>query len=86
MREIVATLSSKGQVTIPSKVRKHLNLKEGDTLAFIIEGERSVRIVAVPHYRGVAALKGTAGAPQTPRDGEEMIQIAREDHVKGDNI
>jgi len=32
-----STLSTKGQTTIPLKVRKHLNLRRGDKFEFVIE-------------------------------------------------
>jgi len=32
------TITSKGQVTVPAKIRKQLNLQTGDTLDFQIEG------------------------------------------------
>jgi antitoxin PrlF len=41
----VATVTSKGQVTIPIAVRNRLGLKEGDRLAFINQGgEMIVRL------------------------------------------
>lgn len=81
MREIISTVSSKGQVTIPAEIRKHLNIKEGDKLSFVIEDEGGVR-VETPRYPNVAALRGVAGSLDTPRSWEEMMQIAREDHVQ----
>lgn len=81
MREIVSTVSSKGQVTIPAEIRKHLNIKEGDKLSFVIEDEGSVRVEA-PRYPNVEALRGVAGSLETPRSWDDMLQIAREDHVQ----
>ena len=37
-----ATLSTKGQLVIPARLRKALNLKPGDTVAVSIEGRRLV--------------------------------------------
>ena len=39
-----ATVTSKGQVTIPQPVRRHLHLEEGDKLEFTIEDDGSVRV------------------------------------------
>jgi AbrB family looped-hinge helix DNA binding protein len=33
-----ATVTSRGQITIPMEIRNHLGLKEGDRLAFINDG------------------------------------------------
>ena len=37
MKEIVSTITSKGQVTIPAEVRGHLALKTGDRIAFVLD-------------------------------------------------
>lgn len=43
-----ATVTSKGQVTIPAEVREQLGIKSGDRLLFQVEGEKSmhVRVIA----------------------------------------
>jgi AbrB family looped-hinge helix DNA binding protein len=33
------TLTRKGQVTIPAEIRRAMGLKEGDLLAFVLDGE-----------------------------------------------
>ncbi len=40
----VATLTSKGQITIPISVRKKLGLKQGDKIVFI-EDTQGIRIL-----------------------------------------
>ena len=52
----VATLTSKGQITIPKKVRDHLQLKTGDRLDFRIDKDGSIRIY--PIARKVAEVFG----------------------------
>ncbi len=39
---ITSKLTSKAQTTIPQPVRNALRLKEGDEIAYIIEGERAI--------------------------------------------
>lgn len=43
-----ATVTSKGQVTIPKAVRDRLNIEEGEKVLFRFETDGSVRLVVVP--------------------------------------
>jgi antitoxin PrlF len=52
----IATLTSKGQATIPKKVRDHLKLNAGDKLDFVIES--AGRVVIRPAKLDVRELKG----------------------------
>ena len=52
----VATLTSKGQTTIPKQVREHLKLNAGDKLDFVIES--GGRVVIRPAKLDVRDLKG----------------------------
>ena len=42
-----ATLTSKGQITLPKEVREHFKLSEGDRIDFIIEDDGKVRVVPI---------------------------------------
>lgn len=42
-----ATVTSKGQVTVPKKVRQHLHLEEGDQVDFVIDSEGEVHLQPV---------------------------------------
>lgn len=66
-----ATLTSKGQVTIPSKIRRLLSLKPGDRLLFETEG-KEVRIRAVP-LRQVSDFLG-AFKTSEPFPGTETVR------------
>jgi len=39
-----ATVTSKGQITLPKEVRDHLHLAEGDRVEFVIQPEGDVQI------------------------------------------
>lgn len=78
MKEITATITSKGQVTIPAEVRAHLGLKTHDKIAFVIDEPGNVQL-RVPHYPTLASLRGAAGKLEHPLSWEEMRQIAYED-------
>ena len=38
----IASITTKGQITIPEEIREKLGLREGDRAIFVIEGERVV--------------------------------------------
>ena len=80
MKEIVSTVTSKGQVTLPAEVRKHLGVKLNDKIAFVIEQDGSVR-VGPPRYTGVASVRGAAGSLDRPLDWSQMREIAHEDRL-----
>ncbi|MDY6352816.1 MAG: AbrB/MazE/SpoVT family DNA-binding domain-containing protein [Lachnospiraceae bacterium] len=45
----VLTVSSKGQISIPSKVRRQMNIAEGDKLAFVVmDGTLMMRPMKMP--------------------------------------
>lgn len=81
MREIISTITSKGQVTIPGEVRKHLGLKTNDKIAFVIDSEGEVRI-RVPRYPDIQSLRGAAGSLEKPLSWQQMREIAQEDRFR----
>lgn len=80
MKEIVASLTSKGQVTVPVEVRRLLGIKPGEKIAFVLDGEETVRL-GRPRYPGIAALRGAAGTLKSPLPWQKMRAIAREDSL-----
>ncbi len=56
-QELIATLTSKGQVTIPAAVRKRLDLKKGDTVAFELAGQDKKVVLKVPKYPTIASAQ-----------------------------
>ena len=42
MKEIIATLTSNGRVTIPMEIRKHLGLDSGAKVAFVVDAQGDV--------------------------------------------
>ncbi|MCX4024723.1 AbrB/MazE/SpoVT family DNA-binding domain-containing protein [Endozoicomonas sp. SM1973] len=65
-----ATITSKGQVTIPKEVREALALNTGDRIEFIQINNERFEIVAV--NKDVTALKGLIKKPKKPVSIEEM--------------
>src|SRR5579862_8322754 len=80
MREIVSTITSKGQVTIPAEVRKHLGLDRGDKVSFVIADSGAVEL-QVPAYPTVASLRGRIGTLDRNLSYREMKEIAYEDRL-----
>ena len=70
-----ATLTSKGQTTIPKEVRDHLHLHPGDKLEFIIEADGGVVVRSVS--RSVTELEGVLPKPSRPVSLEAMEQAIR---------
>ncbi len=81
MQEIVSTITSKGQVTIPAAVRRHLGVGTNDKITFVIEDTGEVRL-SVPHYATIDSLRGIAGSLATPRSWQEVKEIAQEEHAE----
>jgi antitoxin PrlF len=69
----VSTITSKGQATIPGEIRRHLKLKAGDRLEFLVEPDG--RVILVPATVDVADLKGLL-APAPRRVSIEEMDIA----------
>ena len=82
MKEILMTVTSKGQVTIPAEVRRHLKIKEGQKIALVLEAEGSVRL-RLPRYPTVASLlHAPAKRLDKDLDWQEVLDIAREDALQ----
>jgi len=78
MKEIISTITSKGQVTIPAEVRNYLGISTNDKISFVIDDEGVVRL-RVPRYPTIASLRGAAGRLNKPLSWQEVQKIAQED-------
>jgi len=68
-----ATITSKGQITLPKALREHLHLVAGDRVEFILEENNEVRLV--PRTTSVTRLKGMLPKPARPVSLEEMAEV-----------
>ena len=66
-----ATVTSKGQVTIPADVRRALRIESGDQLFFMVEGERAILVPA--HRQSIMAFQGILQAT-APYPGHQEIR------------
>ena len=71
-----ATITSKGQVTIPKDVRIRLGIDTGDRVEFVEIQDGVFQIVAAT--RDVQALKGIVPRPKKPVTVEAMKQAIAE--------
>ena len=65
-----ATITSKGQITIPKDIRALLDLHSGDKINFIAEESGEVRFL--PATQDISTLKGIISKPQKAVTVEEM--------------
>jgi AbrB family looped-hinge helix DNA binding protein len=70
-----ATVTSKGQITIPLEVRQRLNLEAGDRVEFVELPEGGFAIK--PAIHDVKSLKGMLKKPAKPVSTESMRQAIR---------
>lgn len=76
-----ATLTSKGQITLPREVREHLHLSEGDRVEFLIDPKDGVRLR--PMTRSVKELFGLLHRPDMrPASIEEIDEAIGRFHVE----
>jgi AbrB family looped-hinge helix DNA binding protein len=78
-----ATLTSKGQITIPADVRRALNVQTGDRIEFVqIEPGRFELVAAT---RSVRELKGMFGQATRTVSIEEMNRTIAEQGARAGN-
>ena len=58
-----STITSKGQTTIPEKIRRALRIKPGDRLEYEVEGDRATIRV----HPGIRSLKGVLASNKGKR-------------------
>ncbi len=71
-----ATITSKGQVTIPKDVRTRLGIDTGDRVEFVEIQDGVFQIVAAT--QDVQAIKGIVSRPKKPVTVEAMKQAIAE--------
>jgi AbrB family looped-hinge helix DNA binding protein len=78
-----ATITSKGQVTIPKAIRQHLRVAEGDRVEFRVGEDGAVRLA--PLSRSVRDLYGMLHRPgRKPVSVEEMDEAIAAGRAEAD--
>lgn len=75
MRELVSTVTSKGQVTIPVEIRRLLGVSAHDQVAFIVEDDQ-VRLK--PTRSVVERTAGALRGEEPPLSAEELRVAAEQ--------
>jgi len=67
------TVTSKGQVTIPSRLRKELKIVKGEKLLFIREGD-AIKMVPVPKLSEMAGIDKEIFKGKKPSEDIEAMR------------
>ena len=70
VRKMQATITSKGQVTVPKMVRDRLHLRPGDRLEFLVDEDGTLRVVPV-----TASLRQLKGMVQKPKQAVSLSEM-----------
>ena len=70
-----ATLTSKGQITLPKQIRDQLGLETGDRIDFVMSADG--RYAIVPVKASIQGLKGCVPAPGKSISVEAMNRIVK---------
>jgi AbrB family looped-hinge helix DNA binding protein len=76
-----STISSKGQITVPIKVRQRLGLKEGDRVEFVFEGGRTVLRPARVEQDPFEAYVGVLPVFESREEINAWVRDLREDEL-----
>ena len=74
-----STVTSKGQTTIPGKIRKALRIKPGDKLEYVVEGDHATIRV----HLGTRSLKGVLASKKGERMSFAQIRDAAAKTARG---
>lgn len=74
-----ATLTSKGQITIPQEVRQRLGLKQGDQVVFITENGITVMKPARGEVNPFMQYAGALGSFETKAEVNAWLSDLRDD-------
>lgn len=70
-----ATITSKGQTTIPKEIRDHLAVGAGDRIEFVLDEKG--RVLVLPATLDVRSIRGIFSAPGRPVSIERMNAAIR---------
>ena len=77
---VTATLTSKGQITIPKAVRESLHLHTGDRIAFVVHGDLEATLK--PVTKSVDEVFGRLHRAAQPRRSVEEMKVAVAEKIR----
>ena len=80
MREYQPTISSKGQITLPAYVRRHLGLEPSDKISVIVTEDGTV-ILRRPQFSLESVFGSVPSLPNQSADFEREIEEAMEERA-----
>ena len=79
----ISRVTSKGQITIPVEIRKKLNLKTGDKVVFIEDGDRVIfansSMVALRNFQQAMQGEAEKQGLSTEEDVNNLVKSVRKD-------
>jgi AbrB family looped-hinge helix DNA binding protein len=79
MQHYYITLTERGQVTLPSEIRRKLGIEPKQMVHFEVDGD-SIRIV--PSEFTLESIRGMVPPLAEPKSLEEIFDIAGEEHAR----
>lgn len=81
VRELLATVTTKGQITLPAEVQRCLGLKPHDKVAFAIDTERD-EVTLRPVSFSLQTVFGSVPPATRTEDFQAISREAREEKTK----
>ena len=78
MKEMLSSVSPKGQVTIPLEIRRLLGVKPRDKVAFKVENGQ---VQIAPARYTLESVMGSVAPPTRTEDFERLSAEAKEEHL-----
>ena len=77
---MVTTITSKGQLTLPKKIRDMLDLHPGNRVEFIMDSQGNIKMI--PVKSSIKELKGMAPKPSKTVSLEDMNDAIEKEAAK----
>ena len=79
MKQLITTMTQRGQVTIPAEVRRKFGLKPGDKVMFTVEDDH---VSVSPIEFTLEDAFGSVEPIHRPEDIDELIHRAKEERAR----